>query len=97
LLERSRIRISGDGRDVSRELPFVPPFYKWSANVPGSTYFIPVNELTALYINILPSCFSADFNYFIVDERRGFRPAGMDATHAPAAGNSTTILVTEGL
>jgi hypothetical protein len=77
LLERSRVRISGERRDVPRELPFVPPFNRWSANVPGSTYFIPVNELTALYINILLSCFSPDFNYFIVDERRGFRPAGI--------------------
>jgi hypothetical protein len=85
LLERSRIRISGERRDVPRELPFVPPFNKWSANVPGSTYFIPVNELTALYINILLSCFSADFNYFIVDERRGFRPAGI-GRHARSRG-----------
>lgn len=77
LFERSRIRISGQRLDVPRELPFVPPFNKWSANVPGSTYFIPVNELTGLYINILLSCFSADFNYFIADERRGFRPAGI--------------------
>jgi len=63
--------------DVPRKLPFVPPFNKWSANVPGSTYFIPVNELTALYINILLSAFSADFNYFAVDDRKGFRPAGV--------------------
>ena len=48
-----------------------------SANVPGSTYFMPVNELTALYLNILLSAFSSDFRYFIVDERRGFRPAGI--------------------
>jgi hypothetical protein len=62
---------------VPRELPYVPPFNKWSANVAGSTYFVPVNELTALYINILLSCFSDDFQYFIVDERRGFQPAGI--------------------
>jgi len=63
--------------DVPRELPFVPPFNKWSANVPGSTYFVPVNELTALYINILLSAFNGDFNYFLVDDRNGFRPAGV--------------------
>ena len=74
---RSRVAISDRRVDVPRELPFIPPFNKWSANVPGSTYFIAINELTALYINILLSCFSGDFNYFIVDERRGFRPAGI--------------------
>lgn len=74
---RSRVTISDKRVDVPRELPFVPPFNKWSANLAGSTYFIAVNELTALYLNILLSCFSADFNYFVVDERRGFRPAGI--------------------
>src|SRR5262245_35251439 len=65
LHERSRIRIAQSRVDVPRELPFLPPFNRWSANVAGSTYFIAVNELTALYINILLSCFSDDFQYFI--------------------------------
>lgn len=77
LYERSRVRLADKRIDVPRELPYVPPFNRWSANVPGSTYFIPVNELTALYLNILLSCFSSDFNYFVVDERNGFRPAGI--------------------
>jgi hypothetical protein len=77
LYDRSRIRIAGGRTDVPRELPFVPPFNRWSANVAGSTYFIPVNELTALYLNILLSAFDRDFNYFVVDDRNGFRPAGI--------------------
>jgi hypothetical protein len=77
LYERSRVRIADGRTDVPRELPFIPSFNKWSANVPGTTYFIPVNELTALYINILLSAFSSDFRYFVVDERRGFKPAGV--------------------
>jgi hypothetical protein len=72
---------------VPRELPFIPPFNKWSANVPGSTYFVPVNELTALYINVLLSCFSPDFKYFIVDERNQFRPAGI-ARYARSKGGT---------
>ena len=77
LYERSRVRLADKRIDVPRELPYVPPFNRWSANVPGSTYFIPVNELTALYLNILLSCFGSDFNYFVVDERNGYRPAGI--------------------
>lgn len=77
LYERSRVRLADKRIDVPRELPYLPPFNRWSANVPGSTYFIPVNELTALYLNILLSCFGSDFNYFVVDERNGFRPAGI--------------------
>ena len=77
LYEQSRVQIADRRPDVPRELPFVPPFNKWSANVPGSTYFISVNELTALYLNILLSAFNGDFNYFVVDDRNGFRPAGI--------------------
>jgi len=87
LFLRSRVLISDKRVEVPRELPFVPPFNKWSANVAGSTYFIAVNELTALYINILLSCFGADFNYFIVDERRGFGPAGI-AKYAKSKGGT---------
>jgi hypothetical protein len=84
---RSRVLISDRRVDVPRKLPFVPPFNEWSANVSGSTYFIAVNELTALYINVLLSCFSVDFDYFILDERRGFRPAGI-AKYAKSKGGT---------
>jgi hypothetical protein len=77
LYERSRVRIADRRPDVPRELPYVPPFNKWSANVPGTTYFLPVNELTALYINILLSAFNEEFGYFVLDDRAGFRPAGV--------------------
>lgn len=77
IYERSRVRISATRTDVPRDLPFVPPFNKWSANVPGTTYFVAVNELTALYVNILLSAFGPDFNYFVVDDRNRFRPAGV--------------------
>jgi hypothetical protein len=77
LYERSRVRIANGRPDVPRELPYVPPFNKWSTNVPGTTYFLPVNELTALYINILLSAFNEEFAYFFLDERNSFRPAGV--------------------
>jgi hypothetical protein len=77
LYEKSRVRISDHRLDVPRELPFLPPFNKWSANVPGTTYFLPVNEFTALFINILLSAFSEEFSYFLVDERNRFKPAGI--------------------
>ena len=70
--------IVGDKRvDVPREVPFVPGFNQWSANVPGSTYFVPVNELSMLYINVVLAAFSEDMAYFILDDRNGFAPAGI--------------------
>ncbi len=75
--ERLRTRIAGRRLDVPREIPFVPAFNKWSVNLPGSTYFMPVNELTAIYINVLLTAFNEEFGYFVVDERRAYRPAGL--------------------
>lgn len=77
LYEKGRVRIADGRPDVPRELPFVMPFNKWAANLPGTTYFLPVNEFSAFYINVLLSAFSEEFGYFLVDERNRFRPAGI--------------------
>lgn len=77
LYERSRVHISDRRLDVPRTLPYVPPFNKWSVNRPGTTYFLPINELTALYINVLLSAFSEEVGYFVLDERAGFQPTGI--------------------
>jgi len=77
LYERSRVRLADGRLDVPRQVPFVPTFNKWSANLPGTTYFLPVNELTGLYRNVLLSAFSEEFAYFVVDERHNYQPAGI--------------------
>jgi hypothetical protein len=77
LYERCRIRISDRRAEVPRKVPFVPTFNHWMANMPGSTYFIPVNELTALYINILLTAFSPEFGYYVLDDRAGFQAPGI--------------------
>lgn len=77
LYERNRVRIAAGRPDPPREPPFVPPFNKWSANVPGTTYFLPVGEFSAFYINVLLAAFGEEFGYFVVDERNRFRPPGI--------------------
>jgi len=74
---RSRVRLADQRLDVPRDPPFVPPFNKWSANVRGTTYFLPVAELSGLFLNVLLAAFSEEVAYFIVDERRTFQPAGV--------------------
>lgn len=79
LYRRSRIRIK-DGRAA----PPVEPFYnldvnRWSLYDPAGTYFLPVNELTLLYINGVLEIFGESSAAMIVDERAGFRPAGLKA------------------
>ncbi len=76
LYEKSRIRIADRRLDVPRPKPIVPPFNQWSANLPGTTYFLPVNEFSADYINVLLSAFGEEFGYFVVDERNRFGRQG---------------------
>ena len=74
---QSRIKVK-DGRAA----PPLDLFYnlnvnRWSLYDPASTYFLPVNELTFLYINGLLEVLREENGAFIVDERAGFQPAGL--------------------
>ena len=86
LYQKARVEIADHRVDVPREVPFVAPFNKWMANVPGTTYFLPVAELTALYINVMLSIFDDDFATFVVDDRNGYQPAGIAAFARSAGG-----------
>ena len=76
--ERMRIRLVDERSVIPRELPFTPPFNKWSANIPGATYFVPVTEVTALYLTILFAALGEEFAYFFHDDKDWLtRPAGI--------------------
>jgi len=73
----SRVKI-GDGRAA----PPLEPLYnfninRWSLYAPGSSYFLPINEMTALIINILLEIFDEKMGIFVRDERANFQPAGI--------------------
>lgn len=44
LYDSQRVRLAGRRVKIPRELPFAPAFNKWSANLPRTTSFLPVNE-----------------------------------------------------
>ena len=77
LYRRSRIKIK-DGRAAP---PLEPMFNldvnRWSIYDPASTYFLPVAELTLMYINGVLEILDKSTGAFILDERAGFRPAGL--------------------
>jgi hypothetical protein len=50
---------------------------RWSLYAPGTTYFLPILETTALTINALLELFSEDMGVFLRDERAWFRSAGV--------------------
>ncbi len=53
MYKRTRIRLTDRRTEIPREVPYTPPFNKWSSNLPGSTFFVPVTDVTALYLTIL--------------------------------------------
>ncbi len=74
---RLRVKIAGERAAA----PLVPGanfnVNRWALYVPGSTYFLPVNDLTGLYINALLEAFEPEMGLYVVDERRSFLPAGL--------------------
>jgi hypothetical protein len=75
--DRMRVRIRAGRASIPREVPFMFPFNKWSTNLPGSTYFLPVCDLSSMYINVVLSGFDEQMALFLVDERNNFQPAGV--------------------
>ena len=77
LYRRSRVRLK-DGRAAP---PLAPLFNvnvnRWSLYAPGTTYFLPINELTFMYVNGLLEIFDEHTGAFVIDERANFRPAGI--------------------
>ena len=77
LYRRSRVLVR-----EGRAAPPLEPLHnlavnRWSLFDPASTYFLPVAELTLLYVNGLLEIFGEEAGVFVVDERAGFRPAGL--------------------
>jgi hypothetical protein len=77
IYRRTRVKIN-DGRAAP---PLEPLFNisanRWSAYAPGTTYFLPINDLTFMYINGVLEILNEQTQAFIVDERNAFRPAGL--------------------
>jgi hypothetical protein len=77
LYRRSRVKIC-DGRAN----PPLEPFFnincnRWSLYDPSATYFLPVEDFTVMYINALLEIFNEHNGIYPLDERAGFRPAGV--------------------
>ncbi|HVO96050.1 MAG TPA: hypothetical protein VMT22_24560 [Terriglobales bacterium] len=77
LYRQSRLKIKN-----GRAAPPVAPMFnvnvnRWSLYAPGTSYFLPINELTFMCINGLLEIFNEHTGAFVVDERANFQPAGL--------------------
>jgi hypothetical protein len=77
LYRRSRIALSKERAAPSLDVPNNLDCNRWDMYRPGTTYFLPVNDYTYMYINGLLELMNESTGVFIVDERAGFRPAGL--------------------
>lgn len=65
-----------------RSAPPLDPMYNlecnhWSVYQPGTTYIVPVNDVTFLYINGLLNIFGPTTAAYVLDERHSMRSAGL--------------------
>ena len=63
------------------EIPVIPGvnfnINKWAMYAKGGTYFLPVNDMTTVYINAMLEGFEPEMGLFMRDERNMFLPAGI--------------------
>jgi hypothetical protein len=79
------VPVSHERPAIADERPHVPTFNRWASNKPGTTYFVPVLELSELYLSALFGGLQDAAGYFLLDERNGLAPAGL-ATFAKSEG-----------
>ncbi len=77
IYRRSRVEIKDTRAKTSLEPLVNLDVNRWSLFRPGSTYFLPVNEFTFIYINGLLEILNESTGAMIVDERAGLQPAGV--------------------
>ena len=78
IYRRSRVRISLERPKIPNEPLFNINANRWSAHAPGSTVFLPINDLTFIYVNGLLEILNEETGAFILDERNHFLPAGLE-------------------
>ncbi|HVS03536.1 MAG TPA: hypothetical protein VMT16_12255 [Thermoanaerobaculia bacterium] len=77
LYRRGRVKIRDGRATAPRDPIFNINCNLWSLYDPAATYLLPVNELTQVYVNGLLEILNETTAAFVVDERAGFRPAGL--------------------
>ena len=77
LYRRCRVKIKEGRARISAEPLFNINANRWSAHAPGTSYFLPINDLTFMYVNGLLEILNEHTGAFLLDERNHFLPAGL--------------------
>ena len=79
------VRPDGKRPMVPETPPHTPIFNRWASNKPGTTFFLPVMELTEQYLCALFGGLDEAAGYYLLDDRNGLQPSGL-RTYAKSAG-----------
>ena len=88
LYNRHRLTLQQRRLDVPRRVPPLCEHNLWASNMPGSTLFMPICDVTFSLIGLIAQFVDPELERFaaangrgvnIVDDRFGFRPAGSEA------------------
>lgn len=74
---RTRVHLKDGRARGAGGPPFNVAINGWGADAPGSTCYVPVGESAHAVINVLLELLSKRQRYFMLDERAGYRPAGL--------------------
>ena len=72
-----RVQLSDHRARLPQEPPNTVALNRWSRNAPGSTYFLPIRDVSYMMINGLLEFLNEDSRLFFIDERATYRPAGL--------------------
>ena len=64
-----RVKIADERRHPPLGPPYNPVPNNWALYAEGTTYFMPVSELTHVLLNVLPALVNEEHGFFFVDER----------------------------
>ncbi|MGD9697024.1 MAG: hypothetical protein AB7V42_15340 [Thermoleophilia bacterium] len=78
LVSRAKVQLSPERAQMPTGLPGLFVFNHWNANMPGTTLFLPVSNMTLEYINLLFIYFSPEYRFTLVDETNGYAPCGLE-------------------
>jgi len=71
-----KVQISDQRLDLPRTVPVYFSFNIWNANMPGTTMFMPVSDVTEEYINAMMLMFEQGSHF--IDDRNGGVPCGCE-------------------
>jgi hypothetical protein len=77
LYERGKIRVTDHRPEVLRAPPVTPPFNRWSTNLPGTTYFVIISDVTPLVLSLAFFLLGEEMGLCLFDDRRHYLPAGL--------------------